>query len=252
MTDWEVINYENLPDWMKQISKPTGKIDSSYTKFFAGEEYNYQVRYDVWNGELQIFYWRKSNITNKGYEVKGKNWGRWFGFLVLFGIISILGVIGVYYGDNMINAANLTPHSTLYAEQQSVIETIQLGVTLSKIIVIISPVLIGITIIIGIIKLVNPLAGSFDTNLTEIDVNSNVKIGLAVFLWVITILNIINLSMATIPMVIWFLILWYWFAPYLAKYAKSHNRNPTWAFSIGVMFGFPGIVAYWIFERVTR
>jgi TM2 domain-containing membrane protein YozV len=65
MTDWEVINYENLPDWMKQISKPTGKIDSSYTKFFAGEEYNYQVRYDVWNGELQIFYWRKQNKVEK-------------------------------------------------------------------------------------------------------------------------------------------------------------------------------------------
>ena len=50
----------------------------------------------------------------------------------------VVGVIGVYVGDQMVSAADLETNATLYASQQSVIETFQLGVTLCKIIVIVS------------------------------------------------------------------------------------------------------------------
>jgi hypothetical protein len=50
----------------------------------------------------------------------------------------VVGVIGVYVGDQMISAAGLATNATLYASQQSVVETFALGVTLCKIIVIVS------------------------------------------------------------------------------------------------------------------
>jgi hypothetical protein len=50
----------------------------------------------------------------------------------------VVGVIGVYVGDQMVSAADLATNATLYASQTSIIETFQLGVTLCKIIVIVS------------------------------------------------------------------------------------------------------------------
>jgi hypothetical protein len=59
----------------------------------------------------------------------------------------VVGVIGVYVGDQMISAANLSTSNTLYASQTSVIETFQLGVTLCKIIVIVSVASIVFTLL---------------------------------------------------------------------------------------------------------
>lgn len=59
----------------------------------------------------------------------------------------VVGVIGVYVGDQMISAANLSTSDTLYASQTSVIETFQLGVTLCKIIVIVSVASIVFTLL---------------------------------------------------------------------------------------------------------
>jgi hypothetical protein len=50
----------------------------------------------------------------------------------------VVGVIGIYVGDQMISAANLATDAQLYDSQVAVIETFQLGVTLCKIIVIVS------------------------------------------------------------------------------------------------------------------
>jgi Na+/H+-translocating membrane pyrophosphatase len=50
----------------------------------------------------------------------------------------VVGVIGVYVGDQMVEAAGLATNSSLYSAQQSVINTFALGVTLCKIIVIVS------------------------------------------------------------------------------------------------------------------
>ena len=59
----------------------------------------------------------------------------------------VVGVIGVYVGDQMISAANLSTSNKLYTSQTSVIETFQLGVTLCKIIVIVSVASIVFTLL---------------------------------------------------------------------------------------------------------
>ena len=50
----------------------------------------------------------------------------------------VVGVIGVYVGDQMISAADLATNATLYESQAAVIDTFELGVTLCKIIIIVS------------------------------------------------------------------------------------------------------------------
>ena len=50
----------------------------------------------------------------------------------------VVGVIGIYVGDQMISAADLATDAALYTSQVAVIETFKLGVTLCKIIVIVS------------------------------------------------------------------------------------------------------------------
>lgn len=50
----------------------------------------------------------------------------------------VVGVIGIYVGDQMISAADLATDAALYSSQVAVIETFRLGVTLCKIIVIVS------------------------------------------------------------------------------------------------------------------
>ena len=59
----------------------------------------------------------------------------------------VVGVIGVYVGDQMIVAADLNSNDTLYTSQQSVIETFALGVVLCKIIIIVSVASIVFTLL---------------------------------------------------------------------------------------------------------
>jgi len=56
---------------------------------------------------------------------------------VLIGFL-VVGVIGIYIGDAMINAAELDENDALYASQLEIIDTFALGITLCKIIVIVS------------------------------------------------------------------------------------------------------------------
>lgn len=55
---------------------------------------------------------------------------------ILVGFL-VVGVIGVYIGDQMVTSAALNETAGLYDSQQTIIETFELGVTLSKVIVIV-------------------------------------------------------------------------------------------------------------------
>jgi xanthosine utilization system XapX-like protein len=59
----------------------------------------------------------------------------------------VVGIIGIYVGDQMIQAASLATNDTLYASEQSIISTFALGVTLCKIIVIVSVASIVFTLL---------------------------------------------------------------------------------------------------------
>ena len=50
----------------------------------------------------------------------------------------VVGVIGIYVGDAMVDAANLSATDTLYDSQTTIIETFELGINLCKIIVIVA------------------------------------------------------------------------------------------------------------------
>jgi len=50
----------------------------------------------------------------------------------------VVGVIGIYIGDAMVSAANLSDTDTLYSSQAVIIETFELGITLCKVVVIVS------------------------------------------------------------------------------------------------------------------
>lgn len=56
------------------------------------------------------------------------------GFLVGF---LIVGVIGIYIGDQMLASSSLNESDALYSSQAAVIETFQLGVTFAKVLVIV-------------------------------------------------------------------------------------------------------------------
>lgn len=56
---------------------------------------------------------------------------------ILVGFL-VVGVIGVYIGDQMLTSASLNESDALYNSQQAVVETFTLGVTLAKVIIIVS------------------------------------------------------------------------------------------------------------------
>lgn len=56
---------------------------------------------------------------------------------ILVGFL-VVGVIGVYIGDQMLSSASLNESDSLYTSQQSIVETFELGVTLAKVIIIVS------------------------------------------------------------------------------------------------------------------
>lgn len=100
------------------------------------------------------------------------------------------------------------------------------------------------------VRLQNPPQLPTDSNIDpETGVNLETKKYIAILVWILTILGLLaNPVFAIIAS----LAGWYWWAPYLAKYAVIHNKNPTWAFFIGAIFGIIGIIVYWIWEYLTR
>jgi len=81
------------------------------------------------------------------------------------------------------------------------------------------------------------------------DVDPTYKKYIAIALWILSILYALANPIFAVFTAI---ISWYLFAPYLAKYADRHNRNPTWAFALGAICGIFGIFIYWIYVAVTR
>jgi hypothetical protein len=50
----------------------------------------------------------------------------------------VVGVIGVYIGSEIVSAVNISENDSLYTSQTTIIETFELGVSLCKIIIIVS------------------------------------------------------------------------------------------------------------------
>ena len=50
----------------------------------------------------------------------------------------VVGIIGIYIGDQMLDAASLQENDSLYSSQTTILDTFNLGITLCKVIVIVS------------------------------------------------------------------------------------------------------------------
>lgn len=50
----------------------------------------------------------------------------------------VVGIIGIYIGDQMLDAASLNESDSLYDSQNTILETFNLGITLCKVIVIVT------------------------------------------------------------------------------------------------------------------
>ena len=75
------------------------------------------------------------------------------------------------------------------------------------------------------------------------------KTFIAIILWILSIMYFIDSPIAAVIVAV---VSWFWIGPYLAKYAKDHDRDATWGFAIGVCFAIIGVVIYWIYEYLTR
>ena len=56
--DWEPVMFRDLPDWVKEDSKPQRKVKNTYKTVFYGDPYDYMVQYTVDRGHLSISYWK--------------------------------------------------------------------------------------------------------------------------------------------------------------------------------------------------
>jgi hypothetical protein len=63
--DWEPIRYRDLPDWVKEDSKPQRWVRNTYKTVFYGDPYDYLVQYTVNQGTLTLSYWRTAHTFKR-------------------------------------------------------------------------------------------------------------------------------------------------------------------------------------------
>ena len=66
--DWEPVMYRDLPDWVKEDSKPRRWVRNTYKTVFYGDPYDYMVQYTVDKGALTLSYWKTAHTFKR--EIK--------------------------------------------------------------------------------------------------------------------------------------------------------------------------------------
>jgi hypothetical protein len=83
--DWEPVQYRDLPDWVKEDSKPRRWVRNTYKTVFYGDPYDYMVQYTVDKGTLTLSYWKTAH-TYQREKKPAKKIPR-PSFRLLFGVI---------------------------------------------------------------------------------------------------------------------------------------------------------------------
>ena len=86
--DWEPVRYRDLPDWVKEDSKPQRWVRNTYKTVFYGDPYDYLVQYTVDQGKLTLSYW-KTPHTYQREKKPAKKIPR-PSLRILFGVIIIV------------------------------------------------------------------------------------------------------------------------------------------------------------------
>jgi hypothetical protein len=63
--DWEPVKYQDLPNWVKEDSKPQRWVRHTYKTVFYGDPYDYMVQYTVDQGALTISYRRTAHTFKR-------------------------------------------------------------------------------------------------------------------------------------------------------------------------------------------
>ena len=71
--DWEPVRYRDLPDWVKEDSKPRRWVRNTYKTVFYGDPYDYMVQYTVDQGTLTLSYWKTAHTFKRETRTGKKN-----------------------------------------------------------------------------------------------------------------------------------------------------------------------------------
>ena len=63
--NWEPVKYRDLPNWVKEDSKPRRWVRNTYKTVFYGDPYDYMVQYRVDQGTLTLSYWRTAHTFKR-------------------------------------------------------------------------------------------------------------------------------------------------------------------------------------------
>jgi hypothetical protein len=86
--DWEPVRYRDLPDWVKEDSKPQRWVRNTYKTVFYGDPYDYLVQYTVDKGTLTFSYWKKAHTYQR--EKKPVKKIPRPSFRILYGVIIVV------------------------------------------------------------------------------------------------------------------------------------------------------------------
>jgi hypothetical protein len=94
--DWEPVRYRDLPDWVKEDSKPRRWVRNTYKTVFYGDPYDFMVQYTVDQGTLTFSYWRTAHTFKR--ETKPPKKIPRPSFRLLYGvIIFVVALVGLVF-----------------------------------------------------------------------------------------------------------------------------------------------------------
>jgi hypothetical protein len=94
--DWEPVKYRDLPDWVKEDSKPRRWVRNTYKTVFYGDPHDYMVQYTVDQGTLTLSYWRTAH-TFKRETKPAKKIPRPSSRLLYGVIIFVVAIVGLVF-----------------------------------------------------------------------------------------------------------------------------------------------------------
>ena len=96
--DWEPVQYHDLPDWVKEDSKPRRWIRNTYKTVFYGDPYDYMVQYTVEQGNLTLSYWRTAHtfqrVINPAKKIPRVSSRLLYGVIIF--VVAAVGLVFLY------------------------------------------------------------------------------------------------------------------------------------------------------------
>ena len=96
--DWEPVKYRDLPNWVKEDSKPRRWVRNTYKTVFYGDPFDYMVQYTVDQGTLTLFYWRTAHtfkrVKKPAKKIPPPSFRLLYGVIIL--AVAAAGIVFLY------------------------------------------------------------------------------------------------------------------------------------------------------------